>query len=73
MAKRFCKNFESNKPILCDLCNKKYEFIDIKLFISWVIKKENKGFIFISHNEKSFVKYFVMRYLQKNKMAKETN
>jgi len=73
MAKRFCKSCEANKPILCDLCNKKYEFTDIKNFVKWILKKENKDFIFISHNGKSYDNYFIMRYLQKNKLAKETN
>jgi len=73
MAKRFCKTCESNKPLLCELCKKKYEFNDIKLFVRWILKKENKDFIFISHNGKSFDNYFIMRYLQKNKMAKESN
>ena len=73
MAKRFCKTCESNKPLLCELCKIKYEFNDIKLFVRWILKKENKDFIFISHNGKSFDNYFIMRHLQKNKMAKESN
>ena len=35
--------------------------------------KENKNFIFISHNGKNYDNYFVMRYLQKCRLAREGN
>jgi hypothetical protein len=72
MAKRLCKICQINKT-LCEKCTKKYEFKNIKEFVKWVLMKENNNFIFISHNGKNYDNYFVMRYLQKCRLAREGN
>ena len=72
MAKRVCKSCENSK-ILCELCNFRYEFENVEAFVSWVLSKANKNFIFISHNGTSYDHYFIMRYLQKSKLAKDSN
>ena len=72
MAKRLCKICQINKT-LCNKCNVKYEFESIKDFVKWVLMKENKNFIFISHNGKNYDNYFVKRYLQKCRRAREGN